>query len=168
MNKFAGLLLIGCAVSAPGQTNSEPCVMELFSLPCSGLRAPAAGSEDPALQTITNEFVDQKQALPRKFDKEAVSQDNCLLTPTNSTSEVVTLDREQALMLRLHERLKEGGYLALRTPAPDNLYGRTMNAIFQPEPVRVGKTTVAFSPITAIKRKNPLALLNPIVLHISW
>ena len=168
MNQIAALLLIGCAVSAPGQTNSEPCVIELFSLPCPGLRAPAAGSEDSALQTVTNEFVDQKQALPWKLDKEAVLQDNGLLSPTNSTSEVVTLDREQALMLRLHERLNEGGYLALRTPPPDNLYGRTMNAIFKPEPVRVGKTTVAFSPLTAIKRKNPLALLNPIVLHISW
>lgn len=71
-------------------------------------------------------------------------------------------------MLRYYERLNTAGYMN-PTPAPaTDLFSRTVNTLFQPEPVGVGKATVAFSPITAIKRKNPLALLNPIVLNISW
>ena len=45
---------------------------------------------------------------------------------------------------------------------------RFFESIFQPEEFRVGKTKVACSLLTAIKRKNPLCLLNPIVLNVSW
>ena len=82
--------------------------------------------------------------------------------------EPITLTAEESLLLGYYERLERGGYLTPPIRPPENLYTRTVNAIFQPEVMRVGKTFVAFSPFTAIKRKNPLALLNPIVLNIAW
>ena len=65
-------------------------------------------------------------------------------------------------------RLETGDYVIFHEPPPDNLYVRTMDTIFRPEVIRLGKMSVAFSVVTAIKRKNPLCLLNPAVLAFSW
>jgi hypothetical protein len=69
--------------------------------------------------------------------------------------------------LRTLRRLEDGGFMK-RPRKPDDLFSRIATGIFDPEPVRIGKTTVCCSVITAIKRKNPLCLLNPIVLAVSW
>jgi hypothetical protein len=53
-------------------------------------------------------------------------------------------------------------------PKPDNFLTRGFNSIFEPEEFHVGKTTICCSVATAIKRKNPLCLLNPLVLNVSW
>lgn len=50
----------------------------------------------------------------------------------------------------------------------ENILSRGFTSIFQPEEFRVGKTTVSCSIWTAIKRKNPLCLINPIFLNVSW
>ena len=65
-------------------------------------------------------------------------------------------------------RLETGDYVIFHEPPPDNLYVRTMDTIFRPEVIRLGKMSVASSVVTAIKRKNPLCLLNPMVLVFSW
>jgi len=44
----------------------------------------------------------------------------------------------------------------------------SVNSIFVPEVVQFRKVSVSCSIITAIKRKNPIALLNPIFLDIRW
>jgi hypothetical protein len=43
-----------------------------------------------------------------------------------------------------------------------------LDAIFEPEVIRLRKVDLGGSLITAIKRKNPLCLLNPIVFWMSW
>jgi len=46
---------------------------------------------------------------------------------------------------------------------------RVLDSIFRPEEFHVGRaTTVSCSILTAIKRKNPLCLLNPLFLSVSW
>jgi len=69
---------------------------------------------------------------------------------------------------RIYRRLEESGYLRQPPKDTDNPFVRVATSIFQPTPVRIGKTTVSCSIITAIKKKNPLCLLNPLVLSISW
>jgi hypothetical protein len=69
---------------------------------------------------------------------------------------------------RIYRRLKEGGYLTRPEPRSENLFVRSMDAVFRPEVVRVGGFSVSCSVITAIKRKNPLCLINPLVVHVSW
>jgi hypothetical protein len=50
-----------------------------------------------------------------------------------------------------------------------NLMVRACDSVFRPEEFHVGRTTtVSCSVLTAIKRKNPLCLLNPIILHVTW
>ena len=46
---------------------------------------------------------------------------------------------------------------------------RALDSIFRPEEFHVGRTyTVSCSLLTAIKRKNPLRLVNPLFLSVSW
>ena len=52
--------------------------------------------------------------------------------------------------------------------ASDNPLDRVLVDPFTPIGIPVGKTTVSCSVVTAIKRRNPLCLLNPIALNISW
>lgn len=46
--------------------------------------------------------------------------------------------------------------------------GSFVESIFTPEVMRVGKASVSCTLVTAIKRKNPLCLLNPFVFQVSW
>jgi len=43
-----------------------------------------------------------------------------------------------------------------------------MDAVFEPEVIHLRKIDVSCSLITALKRRNPLCLINPIVLNVSW
>ena len=45
---------------------------------------------------------------------------------------------------------------------------RGFDTVFRPEEFHVRKTTISCSLLTAIKRKNPLCLINPIFLQVSW
>jgi hypothetical protein len=48
---------------------------------------------------------------------------------------------------------------------PDNFLART----FEPEIIRIGKhAEFSCSVVTAVKRKNPLCLLNPMFLNLNW
>ena len=76
--------------------------------------------------------------------------------------------RERASMLKYHERLKQSGYLTRPEPPSDNLLMRFADSTFRPEVIKIGKTSMTCSIVTAIKRKNPLCLLNPFVLTLSW
>jgi hypothetical protein len=67
----------------------------------------------------------------------------------------------------LYQRLEAYGCLTPHPPPPNNTFTRAMR-IFEPEVVHIGQFDVACSIITAIKRKNPLCLLNPMVLNIAW
>jgi hypothetical protein len=71
-------------------------------------------------------------------------------------------------MERIYRKLESGGHLAPREQKSDNRFVRAMDAVFTPEVIEFGGTAIAFSPYTAIKRKNPFCLLNPIPIAISW
>jgi hypothetical protein len=59
-------------------------------------------------------------------------------------------------------------YLIQAQPVAENRFVRAAEVIWSPEVVHLGKTTVSCPVITAIKRKNPLCLLNPIFFQASW
>jgi hypothetical protein len=59
-------------------------------------------------------------------------------------------------------------YLNRPWPRSDSFLVRTVEDIFMPEPFYVGKMPVSCTIFTAIKRKNPLCLLNPIFFQASW
>jgi len=70
----------------------------------------------------------------------------------------------------LHSRLLRSGQFYLTPPEPkaENAFVRAAESIWAPEVVKVGKTSISSPIITAIKRKNPLCLLNPIFFQASW
>jgi hypothetical protein len=70
--------------------------------------------------------------------------------------------------LDLYGRLDRGGYLERPGRPPDGLFERALDSTFRPEVIHMGKTTFSCTLITAIKRKNPLCLLNPIFLQLTW
>ncbi len=67
-----------------------------------------------------------------------------------------------------YRRLEEGGYLTRRELSSKNVFDRCMDAVFEPEVIHLRKIDVSCSLITAIKRKNPLCLISPIILNVSW
>jgi hypothetical protein len=68
----------------------------------------------------------------------------------------------------VYRRLDRGGYLNKPELPSENLVVRALDNTFRPEFIRVGKAEMSFSLLTAIKRKNPLCLLNPLVFQLSW
>ncbi len=50
----------------------------------------------------------------------------------------------------------------------ENRFVRAAQTIWEPRPVRLGKVRIASPVITAIKKKNPLCLLNPLVFQVSF
>ena len=67
-----------------------------------------------------------------------------------------------------YRRREEGGYLTRRELISKNVFDRCMDAVFEPEVIHLRKIDVSCSLITALKRRNPLCLINPIVLNVSW
>ena len=79
---------------------------------------------------------------------------------------------DEARMDTLMRRIEENGYGTStferdRSPL-DRAVERAVTTVFLPEPIKIGHAQLGFSPYTAIKRKNPLCLLNPIPLALSW
>ena len=52
--------------------------------------------------------------------------------------------------------------------APESPLGRALNSIAGPEVVKLGNKTLECSAITAVKRKNPLCLINATFLKMTW
>jgi hypothetical protein len=165
---FISCALACSCLSSSGQTNSRPEACGLFSLSAVQLRslisepeqivhAPAAGSNEGA--HLHKPISESDQILS------AISS----VPNPNGMSEPMSLHaNERDLDLRLYYRLERGGYLTRAEPKLESRFIRAIDAIFEPEVVRIGKTSVSCSIITAIKRKNPLCLISPIFLSVSW
>ena len=68
----------------------------------------------------------------------------------------------------VYARLERGGYLKTPEPPTDNRLQRFLNSTFEPEVLHFGKLSLSCTAITAIKRKNPLCLINAIFLRLEW
>jgi len=90
-------------------------------------------------------------------------------TDFQNTSLSASLDAQNDAQFRRF-MLRHPGYGFERVPKePDDPVNHAFNAVFKPEPIHLGKRAVFSCTIwTAIKRKNPLCLLNPIVINASW
>ena len=168
MNRMSFCLLVAGCVNSFGQTNSVSPRAKLLSLPGPALRGVTAEKETSmASSQITETAGPEAQiqfsqtTLTLTLDSPDVKQ---APPPEPLSAEV----RERAIMLKYYERLKQTGYLTRPEPPSDNLLIRFADSTFRPEVLKIGKTSVTCSIVTAIKRKNPLCLLNPCVLTLSW
>jgi len=126
-------------VSCVGQTNCSTGKALGFSLPPLRLKAELQAEAEKVASTISLPTPATLQAQTVAFESS--------LSDTEFHSRVV---RSDEFYLTRTERLS------------------FVQSIFTPEVVHIGKVPVSCTIVTAIKRKNPLCLLNPYFIQISW
>src|SRR6266581_325837 len=167
MNRVCSLLFIYCAGNLFAQTNSPSVSPQLFSIPQIGLRLSNPES-DRGTPVVTDNSRLLHLASEQSQDVSVGSETATNAGPETSFETTSASGSLSGASLRIYERLEKGGYLTRpELPSEDRL-DRLVNTIFVPEPVQFRKISVSCSIITAIKRKNPLCLINPIFLDVRW
>jgi hypothetical protein len=94
----------------------------------------------------------------------SVRNPNSLSEPTAAVTEGNESDTYHRL--DIYRRLEQGGYLVgSGSQSPVEHY---VDRIFRPEVIHLGKASVACTLVTAIKHKDLLCLINPMVVWVSW
>jgi hypothetical protein len=152
------VLVVGMAPAAAAQTNAVPQFSQWFVLPQSHLRADF--TEPPGSASGRQDGHVGLSSAPTERGSAAVKGQS-------SDRFVLSVDDRDGDAGRDYLRQRDFGFIK---PAhgSDDLLTRAFD-IFRPEEFRVGKTATASCSLwTAIKRKNPFCLLNPIILKVSW
>jgi hypothetical protein len=104
-----------------------------------------------------------KALNPAVFNSLEISEAKVSPTLEFSASSRLTEHERQ-----IYRRLDEAGYLT--RPEPETPLSHFLDRTFSPEVIHLGKgkAVAGCTLYTAIKRKNPLCLLNPMVLFFSW
>ena len=174
--KLSSLFLFAMAAGygiVSGQTNSALAPRTWFTLPPSPQLRPM-GHENEFSNQLAIELVSLIDNQPADAASAA--------TPTSANNSAATenwrddrfpdrmaLDsRTGEFDYQSYRLIYEGAYLNRPEPESDDLFSRVVTGVFKPEPFQIGRTTACCSVFTAIKRKSPLCLLNPMVLNISW
>jgi hypothetical protein len=155
-----------CSWNSCGQTNAFLVPVRWFSVPSPQLRPLTTGAGTPIpVQNARDETsaFPEIQAAPTQRTDANVDRLNL-----EHPEQLTLSSRPGDFDFRTYRMLEERGYLRRPEPKSDNRFVRFVNGIFEPTPIRLGKTVVTCSIITAIKRKNPLCLINPLVLTVSW
>jgi len=158
------MALCRCFVAA-GETNSASTA-SLFAMPTPQLRelnTPAQKAHNITLETADNSSFPITQIIKEPdHGALAIAELKAPSIEYSFTSRLTTREME------VYRRLDEGGYLT--RPEPETPIEQFMTSTFSPEVIHLGKgkAVAGFSLYTAIKRKNPLCLLNPMVLFFSW
>ena len=151
---------------AGSQTHTDAPSLLMFSIPAVTLRAPPSS---PTLE----ESQPSSSPIPQAFESQRLavgSLTNSVTTGTQDTfsGEVSSDNFSSDFERRLFSRIEKGGYLGQRRPAPVKVLDKIVDNIFEPEIIHAGKTTVSCSLVTAIRRKNPLCLINPVFFQWCW
>jgi hypothetical protein len=161
---FCRLLLmtvIGTSLANGAETNSMPQFARLFIFPEPHLRAERTAL--PASASVPT------VSVPREIRLSSLRAETKAAAPETLPVDHVFL-RTDLLGLgsqSYHHYPPDFGIIRPVRSSDDPLV-RCLDSVFRPEEFRVGKTTVSCSILTAIKRKNPLCLINPIFLNVSW
>jgi hypothetical protein len=154
------IIVAGCLHCAAQTNCAKPT---LFLLPEIELRPLASQSETaaPELQyrARTNSLWELSLARPN-----ADAQTNAPITTAEFTSDFTTTSLER----EVYDKLERGGYLTRQDSGSDIPMVRWLGSTFEPAVFHIGKVSVCCSLVTAIKNRNPLCLLNPMVLGASW
>jgi len=149
LHALAYLAAGGC-LCCSAQTNTCPTPALSFFQPCLQLR------QERAFVPVGKTLAGPVEALPVK---------------TTAESPTAHLEATTASAEGLHGsfvRPDEFYLLRAEEPVFENGVNRFMDQVFRPEEFKLGKYSLSSSVTTAIKRKNPLCLLNPIIFQLSW
>ena len=132
-------------LSCLGQTNTGGSAPLGFSLPALRLRAEVQAETEKTAPALA-------LATPSTLSNAAIELESSL--------------RDTEFQSRI---IRSGEFYLSRAELPsDSGLVRFVESVFTPEVVHIGKVPVTCSIVTAIKRKNPLCLLNPIFFQMSW
>lgn len=167
MNRIALLVWISflCGIAASAQTNCLSSAHDLFALAETHLRALPDFSH-PASPTAT---VDPPASAPHLAPVASAAPD--VSRSVSSRTEKMSLSVETDYFdPDAFHRLEESGFFVRQDTGPPTGLAKCMDAIFRPEVIHLGHggAAVTCTLYTAIKRKNPLCLLNPIFFNLSW
>jgi hypothetical protein len=149
----------GIALAAAAQTNSFPQYARWLILPESHLRTEA--TEPPA---STSDVEDGQAKLSSSTTALRSADLKIQHSDANGLSEV----RDGGDVQRYYFRQPDFGFIQ-PVRVSNNLVVRAFDSVFRPEEFHVGRTVTASCTLwTAIKRRNPFCLLNPIFLRGAW
>jgi hypothetical protein len=177
----AWTLVVTCPVSF-GQTHSTAAAAE--PIPCLTLKLPREREQNaPALSLVANDNSNvscplrlapfQEQLFsPSKFKwQELPARAENLRDPaprvTGALLNQMSFEANPA-QIALFDRVEREGLLKLPGPKYDNDLERHLAGAFQPKIIHWGHAEIESPIITAIARKNPLCLLNRMILNISF
>ena len=146
-----GCVAAGSCLCCSAQTNTCPKPVVSFFQPCLQLR------QEPASLPVSKALAGPAEPL--------------LVKNTQRASASCKTRGQHCFSRRLARQLcrpDEFYLVPAEEPVFDHGVNRFFDQVFRPEEFHVGKHSVSSSITTAIKRKNPLCLLNPIVFQVSW
>jgi len=156
-----GTIIAGMALTAVAQTNSCPQCMQWFIVPKPHLRIEYAEA------SVSRPGPQPGLARPNSLSAESGSAG---LTIEHSRLISASEDREVWGARQYYLRQPNFGLIPPARVSNDRLT-RWCDFVFRPEEVHLGRTVTASCSIwTAIKRRNPLCLINvnPYFLKVSW
>lgn len=157
-----GLCLAGWT-SMTAQTNQQPFRPDWFVIPQLSLRPPIP--EKTPILPLPEFKLQTTLVLPQESDHPSTSL--TIESPAFLTQELSTAEKLRDFDLQIYDRLEKQGFFN-RVEPTENRIERFLDSVFSPETIQFRKVTFSCSVVTAFKRKNPLCLLNPCVLQLSW
>jgi len=160
---FWSTIIVSCWLPASAETNNALTLS--FALPAAQLRSvrdkeEAKKAEEVSQPERTLQFLNTSGRT--NLLEFAATEFEPVAEKTFSVSV-----RGSDLEMEVCKRLEEGGYLT--RPEPETPLEHFLDRTFSPEVIRLGRNGKASCTLyTAIVRKNPLCLLNPMFLFISW
>ena len=159
---FCGALLTalaGAVLNSAAQTNATGQSARWFILPAPQLRdfspahpIPSAKIEAPATTPVVHHLETKSP------ESESNPSDSAVLTSVIAIPDIQSFGSAKNFNLDSIRRVE----------VHLDPLSRSFDSILRPEYFHLGKTTASCSIWNAIKRKNPLCLLNQTFLHLSW
>ena len=157
-------VVIFCCSDAHAQTNELRAARLLYDVPLPKVRL---ASMAPELSTGVVSIERARAELPVR-SAERVETAKASTNGLNASIEHHDFGRPEQEFLQLYHRLDGLGYFERAEAPSDSPFIRWAEGTFRPEVVHLGKTTMTCSLLTAIKRRNPFCLINPVVFQLSW
>ena len=163
MNRFFFLFVVCGAGNLLAQTNPVPVSVQFFSTPPAQLRSlnREMGRSDPA---VANDNQRGGTQMP--------SYQDFVVGMTNSNGdtlfETTSASSGGSRFAAMYDRLERQGVFTRPELPTENRLERFAISTFEPEVFHFRKVSVSCSLVTAIKRKNPFCLINPIFFNLSW
>jgi len=168
MNKpfLVASIMLFSWLDSRSQTNGTLVESNLFSLTQLQLRLPVLRSPHSTQSAAISVVKELKLEPPLPTQPESIPASTTNTAQITNTQDLAASGAFSDMSPYTSRDL--GSFLAKRNPEALSLLRHPVDAIFEPETLRLGKVKFSCSIVTANKRRDPLCLLNPAFLGFSW